>query len=103
MFLDEKLYQKGLEIKPDFSNDLTIIKEMIWICIENSEEILKNSNIKDSELPAIFKRINNSWNMAIKRLDKENKHFVKENGFLLYLLENSDFEALHKIIKTILK
>jgi hypothetical protein len=103
MFLDEKLYNAGLKIKPDYSNDIEIIKNMLWICIDESQTILTKGNYNDYELYPLFKRLNTSWNIAIDKLNKQGKHFVKKNGFIEYLLLNEDFKVLHPIIKKIIK
>lgn len=100
MFLDDELYQIGYKVDPDYKNDVAIIKEMVDCCLKRSSVDLKHCN--DSQLLPYFKRINTSWNIAVDKLNKENKHFVKKDGFITFLLLCDDFKILHPIISKII-
>lgn len=97
MFLDDELYQIGSKVKADYSNHIEIIKEMVWCCMDRSSADLKHCN--DSQLLPYFKRVNTSWNIAVDKLKKENKDFVKKNGFITFLYFNEEFNILRPVLE----
>ena len=101
MFLDDELYQIGSKVNADYGNHLDVIKEMVDCCFKRSSTDLKHCN--DSQLLPYFKRINTSWNIAVDKLNKENKCFVKKDGFITFLSLSDEFKVLHPILTRILK
>lgn len=91
MFLDEQLYEIG--IKADVINKDSVIKaiqDMLQTCFKSIPSEITDINI----LRANIKRVNTSWNLATKRLKRESKDIVKEDGFLLFIKSKPEFEGI---------
>ena len=105
MFLDEQLYEIGTKVDINNNDSIdTTIKEMFQACLDNSHLHLNPNNADDNDILPVFKRINASWNMAVKRLKKENKDFAIEDGFKKMMIRLSDlghFKYMEQIIKQI--
>ena len=95
MFLSDELYKKRMEVDiKNFASVKKMVFEMINICIKRITETDKRENVVLTI--AEFHRTNNAWKSASKKLKKNDKDIVKENGFELYIKAKPEFKGIFK-------
>jgi hypothetical protein len=93
MFLDEQLYEIGIKAIPTNRDSvIKAIKDMLQTSFKSISSEITDINI----LRANIKRANTSWNLATKRLKREGKDIVKEDGFLLFIKSKPEFKGIFK-------
>lgn len=87
MFLDDELYEIGKLVNLANSNHIVnTIDKMLKVCIKKLKENSKNIKLRTDESRE-FKRVDNSWRLAVRKLQKNGFDFVKVNGFSIFCLE----------------
>ena len=92
MFLQEKLLQiaRNADLESEDSIQDSIIK-MVNTCFENINEAVRN----DQTLPAYQAqtfRVNRTWKQVATVLKNENRGFIKEDGFALFIRHQQETE-----------
>lgn len=101
MFLDERIYQRGVDV---FKNEgqIPAIKAMMNECLEESGSALREY-ADDKLIPVVFKRINTAWNIAVKRHKKDGYDIAVIDGFLIFMSKTEKFKCVHHIAEKLLK
>ena len=87
MFLDDQLYEIGKQVDlNNFKSITKTINRMLNACIRRLKENSKNIKLS-TDGSKVFKRVDNSWRLAVKKLKENGFDFVKEKGFSLFCLE----------------
>ena len=84
MFLDDQLYEIGKQV--DHNNLKSInktISRMLNACIRRLKENSKNIKLS-TDGSREFKRVDNSWRLAVRKLEENGFDFVKVNGFSIF-------------------
>lgn len=80
MFLDELIYNKVKAIA-DSSDEDHIIKALASAIFECFKRLVTDPYSGDEKFIAAAKRIDNAWNLAVRKLEKENIKIIKVNQF----------------------
>ncbi len=84
MFLEEKIYNIAKEVDLNSNESITEgSRKIVTACLENLSMSIGNVNKNPtiSVMRANFKRVNFTWKMLVRRLQLENRCFLKEDGF----------------------
>lgn len=95
MFLDEKLLEVGRKFNTSMAFDecKPLISQMINICFDSLETNIKG-NHNDAVILAQFKRVNNVWAKVAETLEKENKGFIRKDGFKAFVESKPEFAGI---------
>ena len=93
MFLDEELLKIGRETELTKEEMLKAISEMVKSCFNNLQKST-NEKMTDNNIVANFKRVNNTWNRVAEILEKENRGFLKKDGFKFLIENNPEFNGI---------
>ena len=94
MFLGDKLYQISQQI--DLSKPATFNKAIIEIFRVIIDRILE-ADVNNFTSEA--RRVNNSYKLFVKKMQKEGKYWFKESGLVDYLNKDKETKDLAKILE----
>ncbi len=98
MFLDDQLIEIGRNAKTDNEKGIfDAINKMSQVCFLNLTKNIKE-NTNNQNVIAQFKRVNNTWKLAVDELEKEGINFVKREGFEIILKGKKDLEPIVKAL-----
>jgi hypothetical protein len=100
MFLSDELYEIGSSVNMENPcNIILTIQKMIEACDREwrkQQDLLK---LKPKDLKAdiaVFDRINLTWKLTVDKLIKEDKNFVKKDGYEYFI--KSGYPDLYEIV-----
>lgn len=95
IFLDDQLIEIGRNAELTEKGIFNAVNKMSQACFLNlTKRIGENTNNK--AVIAQFKRVNNTWKIAVDKLEKEGVRFVKRDGFEIILKEMKDLKPIVK-------
>jgi len=93
MFLDDELLMIGRECDLTEESIFNSINKMINASFTNLLKRIGNSP-SERQTRANFRRVNNTWYKVAEILEKENKGFVKKDGFQLFVESKPEFKDI---------
>lgn len=93
MFLEDELLQIGRNTELTEKGIYDGINSMIKACFANMSRIVGNKSYNASII-ASFKRVNKTWIKVAEILEKENKGFIKSDGFKLFIDSKDEFKGI---------
>jgi hypothetical protein len=92
MFLDDELLQIARNADDTTMQGITdAVSKMINACFNNLQERIAG-NTTDEVIISNFYRVDNTWKLVAKKLELENKCFIRSNGFRRFVESKPEFK-----------
>jgi len=93
MFLSDKLYEIGKDVGRTEEEITKAIRLWIKLCFSKLKEDLEE-NKDDRAIKASFKRVDNAWREAERKLEREGKPLVTLDGFKTFVKSKPEFKDI---------